>query len=321
MLVVDNAPSDDRTRRLVVRARARSRDLDYVTEPRPGLSWARNRAIEASRQRGHRLGRRRRGVRPLVGGRDRARVRRGPRGRRRHRLGRSRELETQCQAWFEQYSGVRAAGASAARCSRRPPPTSRARCIRCRRMAPAPTWRSAARRSSGSAASIARSGTGTATLAGEDTAALSALLLAGGTIVYQPARSSTTATGVTTTRCERVMLGYGRGLSAYYASMLVRQPWLRARAGAPSRPGRCAISSRATDSGCGDLDGFPHELAAAQPHRVCSRARSCIRAHGCTRAGSAARREELSGDAHPGDGGRCSPITASRRTRRPRSPH
>jgi len=37
----NNAPSDDR-RRLVADV-ARERDIDYVTEPRPGLSWARNR--------------------------------------------------------------------------------------------------------------------------------------------------------------------------------------------------------------------------------------------------------------------------------------
>ena len=46
-LVVDNAPSDDRTRRLVSEL-ARTREIDYVIEPRPGLSWARNRAIDAS---------------------------------------------------------------------------------------------------------------------------------------------------------------------------------------------------------------------------------------------------------------------------------
>ena len=47
LVVVDNAPSDDRARRLVS-GLARDRDIEYVAEPRPGLSWARNRAIEAS---------------------------------------------------------------------------------------------------------------------------------------------------------------------------------------------------------------------------------------------------------------------------------
>lgn len=41
VVVVDNAPSDDRTR-LVVAQHPRAR---YVVEPRPGLSWARNRGL------------------------------------------------------------------------------------------------------------------------------------------------------------------------------------------------------------------------------------------------------------------------------------
>ena len=45
-LVVDNAPADDRTRELVERDHPSFR---YIAEPRPGLDWARNRAIlEAS---------------------------------------------------------------------------------------------------------------------------------------------------------------------------------------------------------------------------------------------------------------------------------
>jgi GT2 family glycosyltransferase len=46
VLVVDNAPSDDATERLV---RARYPNVRYVREPRPGLDWARNRAIVESR--------------------------------------------------------------------------------------------------------------------------------------------------------------------------------------------------------------------------------------------------------------------------------
>ncbi|HKK17056.1 MAG TPA: glycosyltransferase [Opitutales bacterium] len=42
LLVVDNAPSDDATEKLV---RGRYPDVRYVCEPRPGLDWARNRAI------------------------------------------------------------------------------------------------------------------------------------------------------------------------------------------------------------------------------------------------------------------------------------
>src|SRR5690348_9913012 len=45
ILVVDNAPSSDATRDLVS---ARYPRVNYVVEPRPGLDWARNRAISAA---------------------------------------------------------------------------------------------------------------------------------------------------------------------------------------------------------------------------------------------------------------------------------
>src|SRR5262245_9973737 len=46
LLVVDNDPSNDSTERLV---RQRYPHIRYVREPRPGLDWARNRAILESR--------------------------------------------------------------------------------------------------------------------------------------------------------------------------------------------------------------------------------------------------------------------------------
>ena len=46
LLVVDNAPSDDRTADLV---RAGYPEVRYVREPRPGLDWARNRAVAEAR--------------------------------------------------------------------------------------------------------------------------------------------------------------------------------------------------------------------------------------------------------------------------------
>jgi GT2 family glycosyltransferase len=42
LVVVDNAPSDDATEKLV---RSRYPSVRYICEPRPGLNWARNRAI------------------------------------------------------------------------------------------------------------------------------------------------------------------------------------------------------------------------------------------------------------------------------------
>ena len=45
LLVVDNAPANDQTRQVV----ARYPSIRYVVEPRPGLDWARNRAIVEAR--------------------------------------------------------------------------------------------------------------------------------------------------------------------------------------------------------------------------------------------------------------------------------
>jgi glycosyltransferase involved in cell wall biosynthesis len=45
IIVVDNAPSDERTRELT----ARRREVRYIREPRPGLDFARNRALREAR--------------------------------------------------------------------------------------------------------------------------------------------------------------------------------------------------------------------------------------------------------------------------------
>ncbi len=49
LLVVDNAPSDDGTRRVVERFAARDPRFRHVVEPRPGLSRARNRGLAEAR--------------------------------------------------------------------------------------------------------------------------------------------------------------------------------------------------------------------------------------------------------------------------------
>ncbi len=46
ILIVDNAPGTDETRKLVL---SEFPDFRYVVEPRPGLDWARNRAIDEAR--------------------------------------------------------------------------------------------------------------------------------------------------------------------------------------------------------------------------------------------------------------------------------
>ena len=102
-------------------------------------------------------------------------------------------------------------------------------------------------------------GTGTATLAGEDTAAFSALLLAGGTIVYQPSAIVHHRHRRDYAALERVMLGYGRGLSAYYASMIARRPSCLPEL---VRLSRRAVRDQLAPDGqkLRELDGFPPEL-------------------------------------------------------------
>ena len=67
-------------------------------------------------------------------------------------------------------------------------------------------------------------GAGTLTQASEDTAALSTLLWTGGTVVYQPTAIVRHGHRRDYADLRRQMLGYGRGLGAYYTSMLVHRP-------------------------------------------------------------------------------------------------
>jgi len=257
-LVVDNAPSDDRTRRLVSEL-ARTREIGYVTEPRPGLSWARNRAIEASDSE-------------IIAWADddeicdawwAAEIARAfvevPEAGAVTGIVAPAELQTESQARFEQYSGVRRGrGFTRAVFS---PATARQQSP----LYPLPPYGAGANMAfrRDAVEELGRFdcalGTGTATLAGEDTAALSALLLAGGTIVYQPSAIVYHRHRRDYGALERVMLGYGRGLSAYYASMLVRHP--------SCLPELVRLSGRAMRDQVShdgqrltELDGFPREL-------------------------------------------------------------
>jgi GT2 family glycosyltransferase len=258
ILVVDNAPSDDRTRRLV-HGFASDLEVSYVTEPRPGLSWARNRAIEecdteviawadddeiCDRWWTAELAR----AFVEVPGADAATGIVVP-----------GELETQSQVWFEQYSGVRR-GRGFARHVFSP-----ATAAQQSPLYPLPPYGAGANMAFRREAidRVGRFdtalGAGTSTLAGEDTAALSALLLAGGTIVYQPSAIVHHRHRRDYAALRRVMLGYGRGLSAYYASMVAHRPSCLPELVKLSRQ---ALRDQLTHGGgrLGELDGFPGEL-------------------------------------------------------------
>ncbi len=258
IVVVDNAPSDDRTRRLV-QGLGSEFEIVYVTEPRPGLSWARNRAIDASDGE-------------VIAWADddevcdrwwAAEVARAfvevPGADAVTGLVAPGELETQCQAWFEQYSGV-CRGRGFAR-QVFTPATARQQSP----LYPLPPFGAGANMAFRRDAieRIGRFdtalGAGTSTLAGEDTAALSTLLLAGGTIVYQPSAIVHHRHRRDYAALQRVMLGYGRGLSAYYASMVAHQPSCLFELIKLSRQAvRDQVGTRGRR--LSELDGFPSEL-------------------------------------------------------------
>lgn len=223
ILVVDNAPSDDRSRH-VASAFADRADVTYTVERRPGLSWARNRAIE------------------LADGEVIAWVDDDEQCDRWWAVELARgfvevpeadavtgtvipsELETPSQLFFEQYGSVRRArGFQRAIFS---PATRHLQSP----LYPLPPFgiganmafrRDAIERIGRFDPAL---GAGTVTRTGEDTAALSALLLDGGTLVYQPTtivwHRNRSESGVLRDH----LLGHGRGLGAYYTSMLIRRP-------------------------------------------------------------------------------------------------
>jgi glycosyltransferase involved in cell wall biosynthesis len=223
LLVIDNAPADDRNRKIVSDF---SSDLDikYAVEPRKGLSWARNRAIEladgdvitwvdddavsdpwwaAELARG------------FVEVPDADAVT-GPIM--------PTELHTRSQMFFEQYASIRRArGFDRAIFS---PATKRVQSP----LYPSPPF--------GIGANMAfrlpalervgrfdpALGAGTVTRTGEDTAALSALLLSGGTVVYQPTAIMRHNHRRDDDVLDDLLRGHGRGVGAFYTSMLIRRP-------------------------------------------------------------------------------------------------
>ena len=223
ILVVDNAPSDNRTRR-VVSELSEVHDVTYATELRRGLSWARNRALELADGE----------VIAWVDDDERcdpwwaAEIARGfvevPSADGVTGTVVPSELETPSQMFFEQYGSVRrrrgftrAVFSPSTRSQQSPlyplPPFG---------IGANMAFRRAALEDIGGFDCAL--GAGTPTRTAEDTAAISAVLLNGGTIVYQP-------TAVVYHRNRRdddvlrdLLLGHGRGLGAFYTSMLLRRP-------------------------------------------------------------------------------------------------
>ncbi len=223
VLVVDNAPLDDRSR-LVAAEHASHLDLSYVVERRPGLSRARNRSIDVSDSE-------------IIAWIDddeecdpwwAAELARGfvehPDADAVSGMILPAEIETPAQLWFERYGGH----------------------SKGRDFTPAVfSWRTSTAQSplyplppfgTGGSMAFRREaierigrfdcalGAGTPTLAGEDTAAFSTLLFLGGTMVWQPTALVRHWHRRDLDALSRLFRGYGRGLGAFYASMILRHP-------------------------------------------------------------------------------------------------
>jgi GT2 family glycosyltransferase len=223
ILVIDNAPTSARTRE-VVSMFAAEHDVTYALEPRPGLSWARNRAIELADTE----------VIAYVDDDAQcdpwwaAEIARGfvevPDADAVTGTVVPSELETPSQMFFDQYSSVR----------RRRGFT--------RAVFSASTWREQSPLyplppfGIGANMAFTRSalerigrfdcalGPGTMTHAADDTGALSAVLLSGGTIVYQPSAIVHHRNRREQAALRGLLRGHGRGVGAFYTSMLIRQP-------------------------------------------------------------------------------------------------
>jgi glycosyltransferase involved in cell wall biosynthesis len=265
VLIVDNAPDDDRTR-VVAERYANRLQVAYVVEPRPGLSRARNRAVAESHGE-------------VLAWLDddetcdpwwTAEIARGfvehPQAGGVCGMTLAAEIETPAQAHFEAYGGHRkgrgftpAVFSPATRSQQSPlyplPPFG-AGCNMALR-------RSTLERIGGFDPAL---GAGTSTGGAEDTAALSAALWLGGTLVYQPTAITRHVHRREDAALHGLFENYGSGLSAYYTSMVLRYP--RCSLEMLRLAPRALRDLTASDGArLGDVaDAFPRELLRAHRH-------------------------------------------------------
>lgn len=228
VLVVDNAPSDHATADLVHGLAANGGDhgvaVGYTVQPRPGLSWARNHALDVVDT-------------PVVAWLDDDEV------ADRHWLMEiaagfclhpdvaavsgtvvPAQLDTRSQLLFEEYGGhTKGRGFRGAVFQGRNPGGQSA-------VYPLPAYGVGANMAFDVAALKAVGGfdvalgAGTATLGGEDTLVFSQLLLQNRVVVYRPSALTRHYHRPDYASLQRQMAGYGIGLTAYYTSLL-RYDW------------------------------------------------------------------------------------------------
>lgn len=226
VLVVDNAPSGQTTARAVEGLRGRFDHLDYVVEPEPGLSNARNCAIQTVGT-------------DVVAWIDDDEVAdenwlaeivaafiRYPDAAAVSGTVVPAELETWPQWWFEQYGG-HSKGRGFTKAVFPQGDTGKQSPLY-----PLPAFGAGANMAIRTSAMTGLGGfdralgAGSPTFGGEDTLLFSQLLVGGQTVVYEPAALTRHFHRRTYAELQRQMFGYGVGLTAYYAALLRWRWWL-----------------------------------------------------------------------------------------------
>jgi len=222
VLVVDNAPETDQSQSVVEGLSAPA--VQYVVEPRKGLSWARNKAIEVVDE----------GILAWIDDDEiadphwLAELARGfydhPEADAVAGVMVPGELETSAQVWFEQYGGMnKHRGFTPAVFS---PDTASAQSP----LYPLPPFGtggnmafrvSALTRMGGFDVAL---GPGVRGMCADDTRAFTDLLYAGGTAVYQPTAVTYHFHRRTVEELQFQLYAYGVGLTAFYTSLVVSHP-------------------------------------------------------------------------------------------------
>jgi GT2 family glycosyltransferase len=216
VLVVDNAPVSDAVEKLCAAGK-----IERIVEPRPGLSRARNAAVRAAPGEilawidddevadRYWLD----GIARALLDHPEADAVAGPVA--------PAELATDAQRWCEEFGGLtKGRGYTPAVF------TSRTQ----NPLFPLPPFGSGANLATrpGALAAIGHFdtalGAGTRALAGEDTLALTRLLRAGGTVVYQPGALTWHYHRRDLDALRRQLVGYGTGLTAAYTALVLRDP-------------------------------------------------------------------------------------------------
>jgi glycosyltransferase involved in cell wall biosynthesis len=223
ILVVDNAPVTDATER-VVRAIAGRFPVDYLVEPKAGLSFARNTAVKAAPGQitawidddevadPHWLAEVARALHEHPG----ADVVSG--------VIVPAELETRAQLWFEQFGGHSKGRGF------KPDVFSPATAHLQSPLYPLPPFGTGANMTfrPGVIERIGMFdtalGAGTPAMGSEDTLAFTQVLMSGGTIVYQPSAVTHHYHRRDLAGLEKQMVGYGTGLVAAYFSLVMARP-------------------------------------------------------------------------------------------------